>query len=601
MYRVRIVCLAIAAIAASSAVVEAKPLKLHNIFSSHMVLQRDKPIKIWGWADAGDEVSVKLGDEQAQATAGDDAGRWEVTFPAREASTEPVTLVASTGDEKVEMKDILIGDVWVMYGQSNMAIPLGDIKHGRLEAQQAHSSKLRLFSIKENEQRGPQDNIEADAITTGGWVVSNPETARDFSAIGYVFGARIQRASQIPVGLIKNSRGGAAMESLVPQHKFDDHPKAKRYAKHIEKKIAEFDARAEALRRWKRRLKRAKSNDKPESEWPEKPDHAENLRSWDIPGKSPSDRASVYNGMFGAFKGYNLKGVLFHHGYNNAMVKERCRPKFYRVLMKLMIDGVREDFNDPDLPFGVIGFCAAGRPQNRTNFEANAYKYTGGAAFIREAQRLALTDISEPENTEFIPAYDVQDPSYHPSKKRELGGRAARWALSEIYGKRMRWQTAKLVSVERRGDEMVLTFDQRVRPDDKDSILRGFSIAGEDGQFYMARARHKAEGSVWDRTKIVHVWSPLVDKPVAVRYGWAVAPMGNLKVNDHPHLPLHSFRTDDWDYPESEDPTESAVTGSKMKEMQEEAAERLEYRRTEEAKRALEIMERLKTLGHDDQ
>ncbi|MFO7975030.1 MAG: hypothetical protein R6V12_10400, partial [Candidatus Hydrogenedentota bacterium] len=408
------------------------------------------------------------------------------------------------------------------------------------------------------------------------------------------------RALQIPVGLIKNARGGAAMEGLVSQDKFYDHPKAKRYAKHIEKKIAEFDVRAEALRKWKAQLKSAKRKNKPESEWPEKPDHAENLGS-SIPGKRPKDRASVYNGMFGAFKGYNIKGVLFHHGYDNAMVKGRCRPKFYRVLMKLMIDGVREDFNDSDLPFGVIGFCAAGKSQNRTNFEANAYKYTGGAAFIRDAQRLALTDLDNPENTAFIPAYDLQYPSYHPHNKRELGGRAARWALSELYdANKVFWRTAELVSLERRGDEMVLTFDNRVVTVDQDPILRGFSIAGEDGQFYMAHARNKAEGGYYNRTKVVHVWSPLVDEPVAVRYGWAVAPMGNLKVNGHPHLPLHSFRTDDWDYPESEDPTESAVTGSKMKEMQKDAAERLEYRRTEEAKRALEIMERLKTLGHDD-
>jgi sialate O-acetylesterase len=592
---------------------QSKAFKLHHIFSSHMVLQRDKPIKIWGWAKPGEKVTGTLGRESAEATTAAAApvevfgheddykglGKWEVSFPAREASTEPVTLVATGGGETITLDNILLGDVWVMYGQSNMAFPLGKVQHGDTESAQAEMPMLRLFSITTNEQRELQEDIRAEAITTGGWVVSNRETAREFSAIGFAFGSRLQRALNIPIGVIKNARGGASIESMVPRHQFDDHPKARRYAESIEKKIAEFDPRAAALRKWEIQLERAKSKDKPESEWPEKPDQAENLRSWDIPGKSPGDMASVYNGMFGVFKGYNLAGVLFHEGYNNAMIRQKCRPRFYRALMKLTVEGVRDDFNDPSLPFGVIGFCAGDAPQNRSNFEASAY---GGAPFIREAQRLGLADVGNPENTAFMPAYDVQVPGLHPAKKREHGARAARWALSEIYDvKGVYWSTAELVSEECRDDEMILTFDQRVTPDDKDTILRGFSIAGEDGKFYMAHARHRAGGSYWDRTKIIHVWSPLVEQPVAVRYGWAWSPMGNLKVNEHPDRPIPSFRTDSWDYPESEDPTESVVGRGDANEMKKEAEERLEYRRTAEAKRALEIIERLKTLGQTNE
>jgi len=575
----------------------AGALKLHAIFTTHMVIQRDKPIVIWGWADAGNKVSVKFGKETAEATAEGDDGRWEVTFPAREASTDAHTLLVSTGDEKVEMEDVLIGDVWVMHGQSNMAFPLGKVQHADMESEQANLPLLRLFSITTNEQSDLQEDIRADAITTGGWVVSTPETARDFSAIGYVFGSRLQRALEIPIGVIKNARGGAAIESMVPAHKFDDHPLAKRYAEYVAKRRAEFDARARALEKWQIQVERAKSKGKPEAEWPKKPLDAENLVSWDIPGKSPSDAASVYNGMFGVFKGYNIKGVLFHQGYNNAMIRQNCRPKFYRVLMKLMVEGWREDFNHPNLPVGVIGFCAGGKAQNEENFEAES---SGGAPYIREAQRLGLADVGDPDNTVFIPAYDVQVPGLHPSKKREHGLRAARWALAEIYDVGVRWETASLVSAEPQGDEMILTFDKRVTPDDKNTILCGFSIAGEDGKFYMAHARHRAEGSYWDRTKIIHVWSPLVEKPVAVRYGWAWSPMGNLKVGEHQDLPIPSFRTDNWDWPESEDPEVSAVGRAEGNEMTEEAIERCEYRRTEEARRAVEILERIKTLGRQD-
>ena len=241
--------------------------------------------------------------------------------------------------------------------------------------------------------------------------------------------------------------------------------------------------------------------------------------------------------------------------------------------------------------------CAGGKTQNEENFEAESY---GGAPYIREAQRLGLADVGDPDNTVFIPAYDVQVPGLHPSKKREHGLRAARWALAEIYDVGVRWETASLVSAEPQGDEMILTFNKRVTPDDKNTILRGFSIAGEDGKFYMAHARHRAEGSYWDRTKIIHVWSPLVEKPVAVRYGWAWSPMGNLKVGEHQDLPIPSFRTDSWDWPESEDPEVSAVGRAEGNEMKEEAIERCEYRRTEEAKRAVEILERIKTLGRQD-
>ncbi len=155
---------------------------------------------------------------------------------------------------------------------------------------------------------------------------------------------------------------------------------------------------------------------------------------------------------------------------------------------------------------------------------------------------------------------------------------------------------------------MVLTFDKNVMPDDMSTIPEGFSIAGKDGKLYMAHAafaltkdagRWSTANKGFDATK-VYVWSPLVKEPVAVRYGWATSPMGNLKVNGKPWLPLHSFRTDQWDWPEGDDPAEILVDRPNDRAMQKDAVERLEYRRTEEAKRAMEILERLKTLSRKD-
>jgi len=359
MNRFRTLTFAICILVACAAIAEAKPLKLHAIFTSHMVLQREKPIVIWGWADSGKKVAVQFGDESAQAVADAESGRWEVTFPAREASADPLALVVFAGDEKVEMDNILIGDVWVMNGQSNMAFGLEKTTNSDFERTQANLPLLRHFRIKTNEQATLQTDLPAEAVINGGWEVSTPETALGFSAIGYYFGSRVQRALQVPIGVISNARGGAPIESLVPAHKFDDHPLAKRYAESVAKRQAEFDPRAKALEKWERQVGRMKGKGLPEEKWPTKPVDAENLVSWDIPGMSPSDAASCYNGMFGVFRGLNIKGVVFHQGYNNAMMSN-CRPQRYRVLMKLMVEGWREDFDEPELPVAVIGFCAGG-------------------------------------------------------------------------------------------------------------------------------------------------------------------------------------------------------------------------------------------------
>ncbi len=582
----------------------AGTLKTHGIFSSNMVIQRDKPITIWGWAAPGRKVSVQFGEAKAEATAAGEAGRWEATFPARQAGATGQKMTVTSGDDRVEMDNILIGDVWVMNGQSNMAFGLGKTYRADMERATAHLPLLRRVGISPNEAATLQTQLPDDRVTD--WAVCTPETAGGFSSIGYTFGSRLQRALQIPIGIIDNARGGASIESLVPRHKFDDHPLAAKYLEWVEKRRAEFDwdaAVQKLVEKWEKSVAQQRDKGVPGDRLPPKPTRKD-LRSWSVPGRSPSDAASCYNGMFGVFKGLNIKGVLFHQGYNNAM-STVCRPKRYRVLMKLMVEGWREDFGDPTLPVGIIGFCAGSIPQTCDNFEI--WSVSGGA-FIREAQRLGLSDLEDPANTAFLPAYDIQIPGLHPAKKWAHGVRAARWALGRIYGMKIDWDSPLLVSAERSGDCMVLTFDKKVMPDDMSTTPEGFSIADESGKFYMARAAYplKKDVGIWnvanknfDATQIL-VWSPLVKEPVAVRYAWATSPMGNLKVGGKPWLPLHSFRTDDWDWPESEDPAESLVDRAKSREMNTDAAERCEYRRMEEARRAVEILERLKNLGKHD-
>ncbi|NQV33807.1 MAG: hypothetical protein HQ515_14025 [Phycisphaeraceae bacterium] len=573
----------------------AGTLKLHGMFSSHMVIQRDKPIMVWGWAKPGLPVSVRLGQARAQANADSETGRWEVTFPAQLADAVGRRLTVTSGDDTLDMDDILMGDVWVMNGQSNMAFGLGKTYGADLEAATAHLPLLRRVGISANESYRLQTDLSEDRVT--GWTVCTPETAPGFSSIGYSFGARLQRALQIPIGIVDNARGGASIESLVPRHKFKDHALAARYLASVEKRRAEFDwdaAVQKLVDKWEKTVTEQRAKGVPEDRLPPRPARKD-LRSWNVPGRSPSDAGACYNGMFGVFKGLRIKGVLFHQGYNNAMGTS-CWPKRYRVLMKLMVQGWREDFKDPTLPVGVIGFCAGSIPQTRDNFET--WSVSPGA-FIRESQRLGLADVKDPENTAFLPAYDIQIPGLHPFKKQAHAVRAARWALNRVYGMKIEWESASLVSVEQDGDSMVLTFDKKVMPDDMSVVPEGFSIADASGKFYLAHAVYPLtkDVGIWnvanknfDATKIV-VWSPLVKTPVAVRYAWATSPLGNLKANGKPWLPLPSFRTDNWDWPEHEDPLENAVTRGQNKAMAKEAAERLEHRRLEEARHATEILE----------
>jgi len=606
--RLRCIAAAVIALAAMAPAAtwsaESGALRVHNIFGSNMVVQRDKPITIWGWAETGRKVSVQFGQAKAEATAGGEAGRWEVTFPAREANATGQRLTVTSGDKIIEMENILIGDVWVMNGQSNMAFGLAKTYEADMEIATADLPLLRRVGIAPNESETLQANVPADKIE--GWTVCTPKTAGGFSAIGYTFASRLQRALQIPIGIIDNARGGASIESLVPRQKFKDHPLAAGYLDWVDKRRAGFDwdaAVKSLVEKWEKDVAEQRKKGVPEDKLPPKPTRND-LRSWSVPGRSPSDAAACYNGMFGAFKGLNIKGVLFHQGYNNAMATS-CRPNRYRILMKLMVEGWRDDFKDENLPVGVIEFCAGGVTQSSENFE---HWSNSTASFIRESQRLGVADLKDPAHTEFIPGYDQQIPGLHPLKKLVHGTRAARWALKEVYGMRLEWDTAGLVSAERDGEQMVLTFDKGVMPDDMSMVPEGFSIADKSGKFYMAHAAYpfRKDAGIWntpnkscDATKII-VWSPLVKNPVAVRYAWASSPLGNLKVNGKPWQPLHSFRTDKWDWPESEDPAAEAVTRAQSKEMAAEAAARFEFRSTEEAKQAVEILKQRAMLGRKD-
>jgi sialate O-acetylesterase len=564
----------------------ADALKTHGIFRSNMVLQRDKPITVWGSAPAGAGVEVSFGKRFANAKAAGEQGRWQVTFDSQSANSTGQKMVVKAGEEVIRMENILIGDLWVMNGQSNMAFALKAVYQNAFESAQAHLPLMRHVRINSYaESEHVETDLEEKDLNGNdpdkNWKVVTPEVALDMGAIGYVFGSRLQRVLQIPIGIIDNSRGGASLESLVPRHKFKDHPMAAEYLAWVDKRYAEFDwdeALKKPIEKWGKTIADQRKKGVAEDELPPKPTR-ETLRSWNVPGRSPSDAASCYNGMFGVFKGLNIKGVAFHQGFNNAMMNTSCKPKLYRILMKLMVDGWREDFNDPQLPVSIIGLCAGGKAQTRLNFEELGFS---SAAYIRESQRLGLADVKEVANTAFIPSYDQKIPQLHTKKKKELGIRTARWALKTVYGmENIVWDTTNLLSATPGDGKILLTFDKPVLPDDFGSELEGFSIADRSGVQYLAQAVHIPVKDKNERNKQVLVSSPLVKEPVSVRYAWARSPMGNLKVNGIPWQPLHSFRTDAIDFtPEvtHQDPEGKTKNSEAIKVLKAQASEALKAR-----------------------
>lgn len=588
-----IICFIVLSVSFQSSSFAVELLKVHGIFKSNMVLQRDKPIMIWGWAPLGTTVTVTFGKESSQAKAMGEKGRWEVIFKAKPANSQGLDLVVKAGDKSIAMKNILMGDIWVMNGQSNMAFSLTGVYQKHFEASMAHLPLMRHIRINSGAESEKVEVDIDDSFINGksenkDWSVVSPEVAMQMGAIGYIFGSRLQRSLQVPIGIIDNGRGGASMESLVPRHKFAENPMATEYLKWVDKRHSDFNEEAflkAQMDKWmvsEERYQKQIAEDKKKGltrkrRRPRKPNGS--IRTWSVPGRSPSDAASCYNGMFGFFKGLNIKGVAFHQGYNNAMMNTSCKPKFYRALVKLMVEGWREDFNDPQLPVAIIGFCAGGRAQTRLNFEQSGMST---AAYIRESQRLGLRDISNSESTAFIPSYDQKVPQLHTKKKKELGIRTARWALNAVYGnKDIIWDSAKLISAVSEGGKILLTFDKVVKPDDFGSELEGFSIADKSGVYYMAHAEAKKTKVKDLMNKQILVSSPLVKEAVSVRYAWARAPMGNLKVDGLPWQPLHSFRTDKIDFaPEVShmDPEGKVKSSEAYKVLKSEAATALKTR-----------------------
>ena len=544
---------------ASAAAAGEDGFRVHSLFQSKMVLQRAKPIPVWGWSAPGEKITVTFAGKTATDTADKD-GNWKVTLPAMEASSKPAAMTIEHKSGKVSLEDILIGDVWIAGGQSNMEFRLAAVDDGDLEVASANFPQIRLLTIpkifgpelKKNFPRAEAySRLSGRTTTAGDWQVCSPETVGGFSAIGYVMARRLHMITQVPIGIINTSRGGTTVEAWTPMARLrkSDVPVVKELVAKHDKRLADFDPEAELAKQIRKYESRIADMKKKGQKIPA------NMKRPTGPVKdshpySHRPPGNCYASVISPIAGLPVKGAIFHQGYNNCF-SGVWGAKMYRAVFPEMIRGWREAFNDPQMPFGILSQCTAGKVQDLDDFLTHMRDI---GARIREAQYQTFLELHKAgdKNIGFVSTYDLRHTSYHPRVKVPAGERIARWALATQYDMagKFTWLPPTIKEMKVEDGAIHLKFEGKgVGSTGDGAPMAGFAIAGEDGKFQPAEVSHKVIGKkgrslVYDNT-IVVLKSPLVPNPVHYRYAWGRSPMGNIQARDG-RVPLATQRSDTW-------------------------------------------------------
>ena len=525
-------------------------LCVNNLFQSNMVVQRDKPVRVWGWASPGEKVTVSFAGQTLSAKA-DQERLWRVTLTAMAASTRPQTMTVKGRDKALTFENILIGDVWVLGGQSNMEFPLGKIEGGRAEVYSAHFSNIRhmtvprksiqefqkSFPLTQKWDKGRKSHIRGDAY----WEVCSPETVGDLSGIGYIFARRIHMATQVPIGVIDTSVGGTTLESWTPYEAVRkvDATETRKWVAEQDKYLAEYDPQKEL----EERISKKKAWIAMRTRMGKPPRPVNQILPSDL--RPPVIKAgNLYGGMIAPLAGFAVKGVIWHQGYNNCFEGSLGATRYYQIFPK-MIEAWRAAFNDPKLPFGIISLCTADN-QSADDF---LEKMLDVGANIREAQYKTFLDLRKAgdKNIGFASSYDQRRSWYHPGLKIPVGERIAAWALNTQYGYGLEWEPPYVEEMKVEDGRIVLTFQLKgPLGTNPEGPIVGFAIAGEDGKFQPAKAEfYVAKPGDRPSSNRLVLTSPLVPRPIHYRYAWARNPYANL-VSGWSKIPLATQRSDSW-------------------------------------------------------
>jgi len=534
-------------------------LCVSNVFQSNMVLQRDKLVNVWGWAAPGEKVTVSFAGQTATATAGNDRS-WKATLETLPANSTPQIMLVKGKTETIELEDVLVGDVWLLGGQSNMEFPLSRIENGNLEIVSANYDGIRVLTVPALNGPGNRQDFPrlhewsgwfGRHFRKGDWDVCSPEIARELSAIGYVFARRVHMASGVPIGVIDVSRGGTTVETWTPDSVLRkiDTPEVKTKLADWDEKVAAFDSQQDLEERIKRHHDWVARMKKDGKQIPADRKVPSDLRPG--PAMDQNRPGNCYASMIAPLSGLAVKGAIFHQGYNNCFDGTRGAAMYYQVFPK-MIAAWRAAFDDPQMPFGILSLCTDGHTQTRDNY---CEKMINAGPHIREAQYKTFLDFysAGDENIGFTSTYDFRRRWYHPQLKIPAGERIARWALASQYGFKgqIRWKPPMVKEMKVENGRILLHMDDPTQNVDDGGIMKGFAIAGEDMRFHPADISHlekgkDSRGRPQKDSRVLVLSSPMVAKPIHYRYAWGRNPMGNMQTQGNTDIPLATQRSDDW-------------------------------------------------------
>jgi len=471
-------------------------VQLPALFSDNMVLQQGIAVPVWGWADDGDEITVKFREQKVTTTARN--GKWLVRLRNLKAGG-PDVLTIMMKARTIQFTNVLVGEVWVCSGQSNMELAMQQSFESAADIASATNTLIRLFMVP---------NVKSDAPTVrikSSWKQCSPQSVGGFSAVGYYFGRDLQRARKVPVGLIQSDWGGSPAEAWMSREALEVNP---RYQTEI------LDSYSAALKNYQDALA---AYEKEKAEAKAKGEDFKKGAPW-----APWKPSELYNGMIAPLIPYAIKGAIWYQGESNA-----GRAEQYRTLFPDMIRCWRRDWGQDDFPFLAVQLA----PFKAIKDQPDESDW----AELREAQLLA---------TKMLPKVgmavitDVGDPKdIHPRKKQPVGARLALAARAIAYTEKIEYSGPIWSGAAAKGGKVVLQFDHVGKGlEARDGELQGFAICGEDRKFTWAKAE------IVGNTVVVS--NPEVAKPVAVRYGWADCPVVNLWNKDG--LPASPFRTDDF-------------------------------------------------------
>lgn len=487
-------------------------IRLPKLWSDHGVIQRDRPIHVWGWGDVGERVTATLrggnggAGETASATT-DSLGHWSLYLPPRPAGGGAYTLTVS-GTNTITLNDLLMGDVWLASGQSNMEMPLlgfpgsAVLKNGPEEIKAANHPEIRLLHEAKRFSYFPMQDQEAT------WEICTPETAASFSSVAYFFAREIQHDQKVPIGVVEADWGGTPAESWTSMDTIgNDAALMSVFAE----RAADMDKQAD-VEAIKARYAREDAAAKAAGRTPEQ-------HPWQPPVE-PWAASSLYNGMIAPVTPLAIRGVIWYQGEANT---DFGRAPLYHRLFSSMIGDWRRQFAQGDFPFLFVQI---------SSYEASPEEDWG---MVRDAQRRALSVA----NTAMAVTLDVGDPTnVHPADKQTVGHRLALAARALSYGEEVHHSGPLFRQATTEGAGMRVYFtgaDEMLAV--RGGTLQGFELAGADRHFVPATAKIDADGAT------VTVTSPQAPAPLYVRYAWPNAPDATLM--DSAGLPASTFTSED--------------------------------------------------------